>query len=681
MIHNSPDFGINTHKEIFNIEGTAQYLGISTATVRNWVKSGQLSAFYKNNKSFFYKADIESLKQKLISGELKKLNKRANKKQAQRFFIPKEYITNPSDFDKLNPIIDFVQKNHIPTTTALFLLGLNLLKKEKLFLKIDIKSLVKKQKFFFKSKVSINPQIKKEIHSWFLEVKNYNINTSFSFLLNCSLPDQRDILGILYQSLLHEGKKSQSGSYYTPYNIVKNIQTDYVKKDSKVLDPCCGTGQFLLGFSDVVDNPLNIYGMDYDQTAVRIARLNLLIKFKNHNFIPNIFCKNLLFDKENQQLDFLDSKKNQTNLFNVSNDKDIKDFDVIATNPPWGASFLKQEIKQLKQLYPEIRSAQSFSYFLKKSFSLLKPSGILSFLLPESILNVKTHKNIREFILKFSQIKKIIYLNRVFKNVFTPVIRLDLKKGLKNNNSTIIQNTNAKYKTKQIQWTSNHDFIFDIHSHPLDNQIINKVYQVKHTTLKNQAIWALGIVTGDNKKFIVSKDNTPAKSISAFEPIYRGKDLKKFIVSAKPYCYIQFQPDKFQQVAPEYKYRSKQKLIYKFISKDLTFAYDDKQRLTLNSANILIPQIPNYPIKVILALFNSSLYQFLFQKKFSSIKVLRSHIEALPLPLWDKKTFLKIIKLTNQVIKNQNKLQTLDDYITHKFKLTTKEITRIKNLK
>ena len=54
---------------------------------------------------------------------------------------------------------------------------------------------------------------------------------------------------------------------------------EHVKKDSKVLDPCCGTGQFILTFSDIVENPSNIYGVDIDEIAVRIARLNLLIKF------------------------------------------------------------------------------------------------------------------------------------------------------------------------------------------------------------------------------------------------------------------------------------------------------------------------------------------------------------------------------------------------------------------
>lgn len=357
-------------------------------------------------------------------------------------------------------------------------------------------------------------------------------------------------------------------------------------------------------------------------------------------------------------------------LFNFYDHKDIKDFDIIATNPPWGAHFSKLEIKRLKKLYPQITSFESFSYFLVKSLNWLNYSGLVSFILPESILNVRIHKDIREIILKNTQIKKIIYLNRIFKNVFSPVIRLDLEKNNKKIRQTTIHNTNKKHKLQQIKWMSNHDFIFDIHSNNIDSKIIDKIYKTKHITLKNKASWALGIVTGNNKKFITTENK------SNFEPIYKGKDIKKFVLD-KASSYIQFQPEKFQQTASEEKYRAKEKLIYKFISKNLIFAYDNHRRLTLNSANILIPEIPDYPIKVIAALFNSSLYQFLFQKKFSSIKVLRSHIESLPLPLWDKKTFTKITKLVNEVIKDQRKFQELDDCITKKFSLSEKERNHI----
>ena len=640
---------VNTRKEILNIENTADLLGISTTTVRHWIKSGQLPTYNKNNNYFFYRTDVEKIKSKLLSGELEKLNKRANKIKAKRTFIPEEHIKAQTNLDEFNHVINFIQKNNIKTTIALFLLSLNFLKKEKILLTINIQDLEEGKELLF-----TNKQIQEEINSWLLDFRSENIKPHFSFLLDCKLPEQRDILGVFYQSLLFEGKKSQSGSYYTPSNIANDIIKDYVKKDSKVLDPCCGTGQFLLAFADIVENPLNIYGIDYDKTAIRIARINILVRFKNKDFVPNIFCKNTLFDIGNDD------------LFSFHNCKDIKNFDVIATNPPWGVHFSKAEIRRLKNLYPQVTSFESFSYFLTKSLGWLRHSGVVSFILPESILNVRTHKDIREIILKTAQIKKVIYLNRIFKNVFTPVIRLDLGKNNKKTKQTVIHNTNKKYKVQQIKWMSNHDFVFDIHSDNFDSKIIDKIYKAKHTTLRNKASWALGIVTGNNKKFIT------AKSQPGFEPIYKGKDIKRFILE-KPSSYIQFQPEKFQQVAPEEKYRAKEKLIYKFISKNLTFAYDNRKRLTLNSANILIPEIPDYPIKVIASLFNSSLYQFLFQKKFSSIKVLRSHIEDLPLPLWDKKTFSKITKLVDRVIQNQNKFQELDNYIAGRFSLSEKE--------
>ncbi len=274
MINNVSDFGLASPEKILNIEETAELLGISTATVRNWVKCRQIPTHKKKNKHFFYRSDIEKIKLKLATGELKKLNKRANKLKARRVFIPKELMKTQANFNEFNRIISFIKKNNIKTTTALFLLSLNFLKKERILLKTSIKDIIENKNGLF-----ANQKIQKEIKAWLLGLKNQDILPYFSFLLDCDLPEQRDILGIFYQSLLFEGEKSQNGSYYSPSNIVNDIITDYVKKDSKVLDPCCGTGQFLLAYADIVENPLNIYGMDCDKTAVRIARINILTKF------------------------------------------------------------------------------------------------------------------------------------------------------------------------------------------------------------------------------------------------------------------------------------------------------------------------------------------------------------------------------------------------------------------
>src|SRR3989344_5798967 len=586
---------------VLNIESAATFLGISAATVRNWVKCGYLQTLSENTKRFFHKKDIEDVKSKILNGNLEKLNKRANKAKADRTFVPDEYMQDKAGLEELNVMITFIKNNNIDLSSALLLISLNLLQKEKIVFGISIRNIIQKKDLSI-----TNKQIKEEIKSWLSEIE--------------------------------EGK---------------------IKKNSKVLDPCCGTGQFLLAFSDVIEDPLNIYGIDFDQIAVRIARLNILIKFKNKNFAPNIICKNTLFDIGSYD------------LFSL-NDENIRDFNVIATNPPWGVHFSKVNSERLKRLYPMITSLESFSYFLKKSIDLLHDNGVMSFILPESILNVKTHKDIREIILKNTQIEKIVYLDRVFKNVFTPVIRLDLKKSQIKNNKVKIQKENASYEVEQLRWIDNQDFIFDIHASSFDAEIIDKVYKTKNTTLENKADWALGIVTGNNNKFIVDEPK------EGFEPIYKGKDVGKFILK-NPLSFIQFAPEKFQQVAPIEKYRAKEKLIYRFISKNLVFSYDNKRRLTLNSANIIIPKIPDYPIKVIAALLNSSLYQFIFRKKFSSIKVLRSHIEQMPLPLWSEKILSNIIKLADKTIENKNNFGVLDDYIMEKYALSLKEINYIKN--
>jgi len=640
-------------KNVIGLEKAASFLGTSTATIRNWVKCGYLRTHTADKRYFFSLSEIENMKADIENGNLDKLNGRANKSKMHRTFIPDEYLQDGIKVDDIAKIVNFITEKNINISVALLLLSLNLLQKEKIITNITIHGLIS-QNFVF-----TNKQIEKEIKAWLSKIKENNIKFGYAFLLNCFIPKQRDILGFIYQSLLIEGKKSQNGSYYTPEAIVNEIVREYVKINSKVFDPCCGTGQFLLAFADVVKNPKNIYGVDIDEIAVRIARLNILIKYKDKNFAPNIVCKNTLFEIGNYD------------LFNL-NDENIRNFDVIATNPPWGVHFSKSDMDRLKISFSDITSLESFSYFLKKSIDLLCDGGVTSFILPESILNVKAHKDIREIILKNTHIKKISYLNRVFKNVFTSVIRIDLEKSKKENEQIEIHKENEIYNIKQSKWKSNHDYIFDIHMNSFDMDIIDKIYNIRHTTLSRQADWALGIVTGSNRVYIMDNQR------EGFEEIYKGKDVEKFVLS-EPSNYIHFTPEKFQQVAPIEKYRAKEKLIYRFISKNLVFAYDDKQKLTLNSANIVIPKISNYPIKVIAALLNSSLYQFIFQKKFSSIKVLRSHIEQMPMPFWGEKIFDNIIKLVDEIIENKNKFEALDDYIMEQYALLPEEINYIKN--
>lgn len=643
---------ITSSIEYLDINETVSILGVSSATIRNWIKHNYITPKETSNKKLvFHSKQIKELKEKIVSGEVNRLNKRANKKSSSNTFIPDEYADNQDVIKLVQEILEKYKTNNLNRDKILLVLAINLLKNNNL---VSYKNLSNLTELDYK-----NNAIKNEIKWWLDIIEDKKIDKYYSELLSISIPKITDILGLVYQSLSTEGSKAEGGSYYTPKKVVDEIIDSYVQKNSLVLDPCCGSGQFILSIARKVKDPTKIWGFDIDEKAVRLARLNLMLYFSEIDFEPHIYHKNTLTETKSSDL-FFENK--------------IPRFDVIATNPPWGVHFSKNEIYELQNLFPDIKSGEAFSYFIQKGLDLLKEDGVLSFILPEAILNIKTHKDIRGTLINKTTIKKVKYLNRVFKNVFTPVIRLDVVNKKPHSSNTIqAEKDGSIYEIEQSRIQNNPDYILNVFTDTADISLFDKTYSMKHTTLKDKAEWALGVVTGDNKKHLSDKKT------KTNEPILTGKDIKKFTtVSAQNF--IEFNPNNFQQVAPEYKYRAKEKLIYKFISKELVFAYDNKQTLTLNSANILIPKVEDYPIKTILALFNSSLYQLIYQKKFGAIKILKGDIEQLPLPIIDKGKHKDIERFINKLLDNKEPTEKrkkyyteLDDYIMNLFNLEKEE--------
>lgn len=609
---------------LLNIKETAGILDITPATVLNWEKQGIISSKKVGSKLAFVPAEIQKLAKDLESGKMERLQSRANKKNSDKTFLPEEYFAETKDIPLFTAIVQYISQHDLDTEKSLFVLVLKRLIDEHLLAKDGLKNLLK-----FHNRTEINENLKSELAKWQLNINFEKANKHYEKLLSFKLPASGDFLGAIYQAVKKEGHKSKEGSYYTPAFIAHDMIKAHIKQikgHAKILDPCCGTGQFLLEAGKLIKkksrliHPGNIWGYDIDPVAVQLARINLMLLFRDYDFNPNIYQRNVIYN-------YAYDDKNQR----------FKNFDLIVGNPPWGAEFKIEQTTFLKEQYPEILSYESYSYFLFIALNMLKTGGALSFILPESILNIKIHKDIRSYILLNTKIEKIQDYGRLFKNVFTPVVRLDLEKSNSDNSEAQVILSNHSYSVRPGRFLKNSERIFDIYLTDKDEKLIQKVYGRKHTTLRNQADWALGIVTGNNAHFL---SNSPKKG---YKEVYKGIDIERFsIKSAKNY--LLFEPKRFQQMAPLAKFRAAEKLIYRFISKRLVFAWDDKKRLTLNSANLLIPKIPDYPAKVIMALFNSSLYQYVFEKKFFTHKVLRSHLEQFPLPILDnsqKNTLLK----------------------------------------
>ena len=455
------------------------------------------------------------------------------------------------------------------------------------------------------------------MHSW--EVKKDRI---ISEIVDFPIDEnnEEDILWWIYQYLLLEWEKNKKGSYYTPKNIIHNQIKDFFIDWQKVLDLCCWSWNYLINIPST--DPLHIYGADKDPIAVKLARINLMLKYKTIDFKPNIFC-----------FDTLTTKHFEENFF-----------DLIISNPPYWAKIESDYKSNI------VTSWESFSFFIEKWISLLKDNWVLSYILPESLLNVQKHKDIRKFLLNYS-ILDIQELGRIFNWVFSPIIRIDIQKKPYSWFS-------GTSKIKQEDFLQKKNYVFLLNQNNEIDRIIDKLYSHKSLFLDNKnSDWALWIMTWNNKHFLVEKEQDWTV------PIYSWKEVKPFSL-IKTERFLKFQPSLFQQIAPIEIYKTKPKLIYKFISNKLVFALDNEWVFSLNSANIVIPKI-DYPIKVILALFNSELYQIVFQNKFKSIKVLKQHIQQLPLPILENKHIKEIEKMVDKILQDWNleEKEKLDNYI------------------
>jgi hypothetical protein len=110
------------------------------------------------------------------------------------------------------------------------------------------------------------------------------------------------------------------------------------------------------------------------------------------------------------------------------------------------------------------------------------------------------------------------------------------------------------------------------------------------------------------------------------------------------------------------------------------FAYDDKRRLFLNSANMLIPNIQGYSIKTVLAFLNSPIFQHIYAKKFNEVKILKGALAQIPFPKLGKRINDSIDFMVKEMLATRNlkHLQAIDDTIFAVFGLSGKEIKYIK---
>jgi len=499
--------------ECLSIEDSAKILGVSGATVRNWIKTGYLIAASKGQVS---KDSVENFKNN-VSG-IEKLNQRANK-------------SKKDTHDHESVVAEFLKR-------------------------------AKSEREEYKS------------------------------------------IGECYESSLSDSYRNKEGIYYTPNDIVNDLLSFKNKMigNETFCDPCCGSGNFLMRALEIGFKPENIFGFDVDPVAVEIVKSRILDKtgYKSEN----IKCS-----------DFLQ----------LSISKFSANYDYIFTNPPWGKKIEKTEKEAISKILKAGSSLDTCSLFYFSCINALNAGGFLGLLLPESFFNVATYEDARMSALSF-QIERLSHYGKPFKGLLTGAVGIVLCKKNGNLRSEIDCAYEKKiFKRDGISFHKNPKSIFNISCTADDAEVIEHIYSIPHITLSGRAKWGLGIVTGNNTKYVESSFR------EGLIPVYKGSDITKN--GLKPASsYIPKDFSLYQQVAPISLYEAREKLIYKFISSNLCFFYDTDSRFVINSANILITD-ESFPVsmKTICGLFNSDFMNWVFRKIFSTHKVLRGDLELLPI--------------------------------------------------
>lgn len=479
---------------------------------------------------------------------------------------PKEYTNSSYNIEQLDKVVSVFDSGSFDLNSTLYHLVYN-----------HLENLNEISFGEFKRSV-----VKDIMFEWEKEV----IPNDYSFA-NIVFQEDYDVLGLSYQMLLSRNKKKELGSYYTPKEEVLRCLEGVAEIGKTLLEPSCGSGAYLIAAHKHFGLPIeDLYGFDLDPIAVRLCKLNLLLSNTSYDKMPNVYNENAL------------KKLSNNKLFESS-----MIYDRISTNPPWGGD--------TKDSY------DSFADFILKSIKAIPKKEKASFLVPSSLLNIAQYESLRKYILDKTTIDEIEIIDNVFSGVAVESCIIKITKERVDKKTKLICGGKTYYRN-QHEFYNNPKTIFDAKTTIEDKNILDKIYNKKHSTLENNSEWSLGIVTGDNKKFI-SDDNTKEKIIV-------GKDLSKYEIKPSTkyidVCGVRYLSDEaiFKQ----------KKLVYKFISSELVFAIDENFAYTLNSCNILIPK--NIDMVVLMCLFNSSLYNFLFKKVIGSIKILKSDLEQLPLP-------------------------------------------------
>lgn len=260
-----------------------------------------------------------------------------------------------------------------------------------------------------------------------------------------------DILTGIYDRFMDRDQRKKLGEFYTPPSIARYmVKRMGITRDSRVFDPACGSGTFLIeSYRAMIGNDLERGAAEYDDVLSVFGRIagNDLNTFSAVLSQIQLLWQILALKHEIEQQGFPDLlvtakvnslvERDQWTALDRFAEIDVQDYDAVIGNPPYvraerSAQALdrrsQQEFERFRNGFPGVSSKlNAYALFLYRSLDRWakpardgQPAGRAGFVLPVSLFDSNETAELRKLFAVGGRwtIKEIVDLEVIWKSVF-----------------------------------------------------------------------------------------------------------------------------------------------------------------------------------------------------------------------------------------------------------------------
>ncbi|MDB0615836.1 TaqI-like C-terminal specificity domain-containing protein [Tenacibaculum dicentrarchi] len=385
-----------------------------------------------------------------------------------------------------------------------------------------------------------------------------------------------------------------------------------------------------------------------DKDAVKKAKLNFEKAEKEKEEIVNNAIYNNAFEWRFEFPEVLSEEGNYIG------------FDTIIGNPPYvqlskiKSTSLKEKKYLIKKFGTSGGRLNTYIFFIHQSEKICNKNGFVSYIIPNTILTQDYYKETRRLLLEDIKLYEVGYFDNLpFDDAVVETVIISYSKVEKNNLINFVKFSK-----------SNHSFDKSVFSSKFINDESNRIsYTLDDFTesiFEKKSIINLNQLTEINQGIALKGDKTLSiKNNNGDNDYYKvldGRNINKYSINWVD-TYLDYSLDRIHSCKTKTIFESEEKLLFRRVSANLIFTYDDEKFFSLNTLVVvnLKKNNKNFKLKYLLAILNSSLLQHIYKHKFKSTKTVFSEIQAksvglLPVKEISEKEQEPFIEKVNQIL-------------------------------